>query len=205
MKLTYAYTESNHQSAFYPGFVNISENDDGSFVIFVRERGDISLCAMITVSKEVFAGLVKAVTQQAPNVAGAPVVCAKVDFLQDLAFAINKAKRNDYVPQTIIDAWDAIEFSPMPADITPLPQGEGAQPSVGAGVPEGWKLVPNYKPGRLVKFKGAEFKVFAYGDRPGTFDLMQVDGKGGTWVNVSPDAMTPCDAPPAPTAGEKPA
>lgn len=73
-------------------------------------------------------------------------------------------------------------------------------------VPPGWKLVPDYKVGMHVKFQGVEFKIFANGDRPGTFDLCHPT-KGhlhDRFLNVPPDLLEPLSAAPAAPQGEQP-
>lgn len=72
-----------------------------------------------------------------------------------------------------------------------------AQPSV----PDGWKLVPDYKVGAIVKFGGEEYKIFAIGDRPGTFDICHpADSHRDRWLNVPPDALEPLTTAPTPPA-----
>ena len=71
-------------------------------------------------------------------------------------------------------------------------------------VPPGWKLVPDYKVGMHVKFGGEEYKIFAIGDRPGTFDICHpTDFHRDRWVNVSPDLLEPLSAAPAAPQGEQ--
>jgi hypothetical protein len=71
------------------------------------------------------------------------------------------------------------------------------EPASGAvqAVPEGWKLVPDWKVGMHCLFKGVEYQIFALGDRAGTFDLCLSDTIGDRWLNVPPSAMSPLAAP----------
>ncbi|WP_216820823.1 hypothetical protein [Pusillimonas sp. T2] len=65
-------------------------------------------------------------------------------------------------------------------------------------IPEGSKLVPDFKVGMRVKFKGMECEIFAKGDRPGTFDICLPKGvSGDLWLNVPPDALEMLEAAPA--------
>jgi hypothetical protein len=62
---------------------------------------------------------------------------------------------------------------------------------------EGWKLVPDYKVGMRVTFGGEEYKIFAIGDKPGTFDICHpTDNHRDRWVNVPPEMLQPLAAAP---------
>ncbi|NYT44574.1 hypothetical protein H0A64_07005 [Alcaligenaceae bacterium] len=78
--------------------------------------------------------------------------------------------------------------------------GQPAQPSV----PEGWKIVPDYKPGMVVKFGGEDYLIFALGDKPGTFDICHpTDSHRDRWVNVPPSQLEPIEAAPTPPAADQ--
>lgn len=65
-------------------------------------------------------------------------------------------------------------------------------------VPDGWKLVPDYKVGMSVKFGGEEYKIFALGDRSGTFDICHpTDKHRDRWVNMNPELLEPLAAAPS--------
>lgn len=36
----FAYTETDYQPEYYPGFVSLNQREDGSFALSVRSRGD---------------------------------------------------------------------------------------------------------------------------------------------------------------------
>lgn len=57
-------------------------------------------------------------------------------------------------------------------------------------VPDGFKLVPDYKRGAHVKFEGVEYVIFGLGDTPGTFDIRPPRGiSGDIWRNVPPHML----------------
>lgn len=59
-------------------------------------------------------------------------------------------------------------------------------------VPLNWKAVPDYRPGNQVLFRGVVHRIFALGDRPGTFDLcLPAALDGDRWLNVPPDQLSP--------------
>lgn len=71
------------------------------------------------------------------------------------------------------------------------PASANAQP-----VPHGWKLVPDFQVGMIVKFGGEEYKIFANGNRPGTFDICHpTDDHRDRWLNVPPDQLEPLSVP----------
>lgn len=72
-----------------------------------------------------------------------------------------------------------------------VPPGTGLYTKLpGYQIPEGYKLVPDFKVGMRVKFNGREYKIFAIGDKPGTFDICLPPGESGDrWLNIPPNAL----------------
>lgn len=62
MENIFAFTETNYQPSFYPGFISINKQNDGTLSVSVRERGnDTGKAALIDVSPETLEHLAAAI------------------------------------------------------------------------------------------------------------------------------------------------